>query len=79
MTPTPWSGLGTSCRGGRVPEGDLGRGFAHQLPPETGHQSPSAAVHLDRLPDTHRDYAAYARIQMQMPVPSLTVMFQQSE
>lgn len=33
---------------GRVPEGDLGPGFARQLPPETGHRSPSAAVHLDR-------------------------------
>lgn len=61
------------ARGGRVPEGDLGRGFAHQLLPETGHRSPSAAVHLDRLPDTHMDYAANTPIQMQMPVQSLSV------
>lgn len=41
-------------RGGTVPaDGDLGQGLAHQLLPETGHRSPSAAIHLDLLPGKH--------------------------
>lgn len=44
---------------GQGPWGWPRPGFAHQLLPETGHPSPSAAIHLDHLPDTHIDYAAH--------------------
>lgn len=46
-------------RGGQCPSGWPRPGLAHQLLPETGHPSPSAAIHLDHLPDSHIYTATY--------------------
>ena len=52
---------------GQDPRGWPQLGFAHHLLPETGHPSPSAAIHLDHLPDTHGLCYMCMHIQMQMP------------
>ena len=68
-------GEGGGDEGEQGPWGWPRPGFAHQLLPETRHPSPSAAIHLDRLPDVHSAAHTHSRTyRCKMPTVSFSLL-----